>query len=189
MKKHQGFTLLELIVVMFIMAILVGVMAPSINFSSDTDRVEKASQRFKAIFDLASEYAMLNNYELGLIFKDDNYRFVAFDGQRWIDFTAERYFEPSEHDEDIELELELEGLAWAEENLLNEVTFEVEEDDNNEDKEMLSPQVFILSSGDITPFRVTFSVEPEFGGDPVYFQVTGDFTAPVTLDGPLEELP
>ena len=188
MKKHQGFTLLELIVVMFIMALLVGVMAPSFSLSSDTDRVEKASQRFKAIFDLASEYAMLNNHELGIIFKDDNYRFVAFDGQRWIDFTAERYFEPSEHEEDIELELELEGLEWSEGNLLNEVTFEVEEDDENEDKEMLSPQVFILSSGDITPFRLTFTIEPEFR-DPIHFQVTGDFTAPVKLEGPLEELP
>ena len=188
MKKHQGFTLLELIVVMFIMAILVGVMAPSINFGNDSDRIEKASNRFKAVFDLASEYAMLNNHELGVIFKDDNYRFVAFDGQRWIDFTAEQYFEPSDHEEDIELELELEGLIWAEGNLLNEVTFEVEEDDNDEDKEMLSPQVFILSSGDITPFRLTFTIEQEFG-DPVHFQVTGDFTAPVAIEGPLEELP
>lgn len=188
MKKHQGFTLLELVVVMFIMAILVGSLVPTINFGNDADRIEKASNRFKAIFDLASDYAMLNNYELGIIIKDDNYRFVAFDGQRWIDFTAESYFEPSDHDESIELALELEGLVWAEGNLLNEVTFEVEEDDENEDKELLSPQIFILSSGDITPFLLTFSIEDEVD-DPVYFQVKGDFTAPVTLDGPLEELP
>lgn len=188
MKKQQGFTLLELIIVMFVMAVVISLVAPSINFGSDSEKVEKASKRFKAVFDLASDYAMLNNYELGLIVKDNNYRFVAFDGQRWIDFTAERYFEESNHEEGIELELELEGLIWAEGNLLNEVTFDVEEEDDNEDKEMLSPQIFILSSGDITPFRLTFTIEKDLR-ESVHYQVTGDFTAPVALDGPLEELP
>jgi len=187
-NKTRGFTLLELMIVMVIMALMVGVIVPSINLGDDHDRVEKSAHRFKAVFDLASEYAMLNNFELGLILKDDNYRFVAYDGQRWADFAAERYFEASELDEDIELELELEGLLWAENNLLNEVTFEVDEDDNDEDKEMLSPQIFILSSGDITPFRITFSLERDFG-EMIYYQVTGDFAAPVEVEGPLEQLP
>ena len=188
MRKHQGFTLLELLVVMVIMALLAGIVVPNMSFGDDQDKIEKASQKFKAVFDLASEYAMLNNYELGLIVKDNNYRFVAFDGQRWIDFTAEHYFDASDHEEGIELELELEGLLWAEGNLLNEVTFDVEEDDDNEDKQMLSPQIFILSSGDITPFRLTFSIEKS-SGEEVHYQVSGDFTPPVTLEGPLERLP
>ena len=187
-KKTRGFTLLELMIVMVIMALMVGVIVPSISIGDDNEKVEKSAHRFKAVFDLASEYAMLNNFELGLILKDNNYRFVAYDGQRWIDFAAERYFEPSDHEEGVELELELEGLLWAENNLLNEVAFEVDEEDDNEDKEMLSPQIFILSSGDITPFRITFSFEKPFG-EMIYYQVTGDFAAPVEVDGPLEQLP
>jgi general secretion pathway protein H len=187
-KLKRGFTLLELMIVMVIMALLVGVMVPSINFGDEDDQVKEASMRFKAVFDLASEYAMLNNYELGIIIKDNNYRFVAYDGQRWSDFAAEKYFEPPEQDEELELELELEGLVWAENSLLNSVTFEVDEEDDDDSKEMLSPQIFILSSGDITPFRLTFSKEKNFG-EVVYYQVTGDFATPVTLEGPLDQLP
>jgi general secretion pathway protein H len=80
----------------------------------------------------------------------------------------------------------LEGLPWAENNLLNEVSFQVEEDDDD-DKELLSPQIFILSSGDITPFKLTFSFKPDFD-EPVYFEVTGDFTAPITVNGPLDSI-
>jgi general secretion pathway protein H len=187
-RKNSGFTLLELMIVIVLIGLFTTVVIPSITWGGSEEKVEKASHRFKAVFDLASDYAMINNFELGLIIKDNNYRFVAFDGQRWVDFAAEKYFEPSDLEEELELELELEGLLWAENNLLNEVTFEVEEDDDNEDKEMLSPQIFILSSGDITPFRLTFSLEQDFA-EPVYYQVTGDFTAPVTVDGPLDDLP
>lgn len=187
MKRNKGFTLLEVLLVIMVIGILAKIVVPNVTWGGTEDRVAEASRRFKAVFDMASEYAMLNNFELGLIIKENNYRFVVFDGQRWGDFQPEKYFEPSQHEEEMELELELEGLPWAENNLLNEVTFEVEEDDEDEDKELLSPQIFILSSGDITPFRVTFSIKPDFE-DAVHFQVTGDFAAPVTVEGPLDRI-
>jgi general secretion pathway protein H len=191
MKRNNGFTLLEIMLVIIVMGVLASIAVPNITWGSKEDKIAEESQRFKAIFDIASEYAMINNFELGLIIKDNNYRFVAFDGQRWGSFEPEKYFEASDLEKGFELELELEGLPWAENNLLNEVSFQVEEDDDNEEKEMLSPQVYILSSGDITPFRLTFTIEEEidFGSQAqVYYQVTGDFTAPLTVKGPLETL-
>lgn len=185
----SGFTLLELVIVMFVMAILVGIIAPSINFGGEREQIEEATKRFKGVFDLASEYAMLNHLELGVIIKENNYRFVAFDGERWQDFAPERYFEASEHDEQLELELELDGLPWAEGNLLNEVTFDVAEDDEDPDREMLSPQIFILSSGDITPFRLIFMWSSLQVDGSYYYQVIGEFTAPVMLEGPIEGMP
>lgn len=184
----RGFTLLEIMLVILMIGLLASVAVPNFDLGSDEDKLSKPARRFKAVFDLAAEQAMLNQYELGLIIKDDNYRFVAFDGQRWVTFQAEKYFAASEHKEGIELELELEGLPWGEDNLLNEVTFEVEEDDEDEDKELLSPQIFILSSGDVTPFRLTFSYKPDFA-DTIYFQVSTEFTAPVKIEGPLDRLP
>lgn len=185
-KRNNGFTLLEVMLVILIIGVMAKLVVPSITWGSDEDRLADSSRRFKAVFDMASDYAMVNNYELGLIIKDNDYRFVAFDGQRWADFAQEKYFEPSRHEEGVELTLELEGLPWAENNLLNEVSFQVEEDDDD-DKELLSPQIFILSSGDITPFKLTFSFKPDFD-EPVYFEVTGDFTAPITVNGPLDSI-
>lgn len=187
MKKNTGFTLLEVMLVILMIGLLAGVVTPNFDLGNDEDKAAKPARKFKAIFDLAGDYAMLNQYELGLIIKDNNYRFVAFDGQRWVDFQAEKYFAASDHEEGLDLALELDGLPWAEDNLLNEVSLQVE-DDEDDDKELLSPQIFILSSGDITPFRLSFSYKPEYG-DPVHFQVTGDFTTPLAIEGPLEELP
>lgn len=187
-KRAKGFTLLEVLLVVLLIGMMARIVVPSVSWGGDEERLQQSAERFKAVFDLASEFAMLNNTELGVIFKDNNYRFVSFDGTKWVDFSPEQYFEPSDLEEGVELELELEGLEWAEHNLLSEVTFEVEEDDDNDSKEMLSPQVFILSSGDITPFRLTFSYKPDFA-DTIYFQVSGEFTTPVTLTGPLDGLP
>lgn len=187
MKKNTGFTLLEVMLVILMIGLLAGVVTPNFDLGSAEDKVKKPARRFKAVFDLASEYAMLNQYELGIIIKDNNYRFVAFDGQRWADFQAEKFLEMSEIDENVDLSLELDGLPWAENNLLNEVNFQDEEDEED-GKELLSPQIFILSSGDITPFRLTFTYKSDYE-DPIYFQVTGDFAAPLTIEGPLEALP
>ena len=188
MKQNKGFTLLELMLVILVIGVMARIVVPSITWGSDEDRLSDTTNRFKAVFDLASEYAMINNYELGLIIKDNDYKFVAFNGTVWASFAQEEYFQPSKHEEGIELELELDGLPWAENNLLNEVTFQQESEDDDDDKEMLSPQIYILSSGDITPFRLTFTFEREFE-DPIYFQAVGDFAAPIKVEGPLDELP
>jgi general secretion pathway protein H len=187
MKQNKGFTLLELMLVILVIGVMARIVVPSITWGSDEDKISKSANRFKAVFDLASEFAMINNYELGLIIKDNDYKFVAFNGTAWANFAQEEYFKPSKHEEGVELKLELDGLPWAENNLLNEVTFQQESDDD-EDKEMLSPQIYILSSGDITPFRLTFTFERDFE-DPVHFQAIGDFTAPIKIEGPLDELP
>ena len=201
MKRQSGFTLLEIMLVILVIGLLAGVAAPNFSLSEPEDRVAEPARRFKAVFDMAADYAMLNQYELGIIIKDNNYRFVAFDGERWVDFQGEKIFTASDHEEGIQLDLELEGLPWAEENLVSEASFQTEEDeqDEDDDTERLSPQLFILSSGDITPFRLTFSLDTNYGDsyfnnrdftdDIIYFQVTGDFTTPVTIEGPMEQLP
>ena len=187
MKRNQGFTLLEVLLVIMIIGLLAKIVVPSVAWGGAEERIEKAAKRFKVVFDLASEFAMINNAELGVILKDNNYRFVTFDGTRWVNFQPEKYFEPSDHEEGFELELELEGLPWAENNLLGEVTFNVEEEDDDDGKEMLSPQIFVLSSGDITPFRLTFSFKPDIGEDTIVYKVWGEFTVPTTIEGPFFE--
>lgn len=48
------------------------------------------------------------------------------------------------------------------------------------------PQVYILSSGDITPFRAEFSMADTFDLDtPVEFHVVGEYTTPLAIAGPL----
>ncbi len=222
-KANKGFTLLELILVIALIGILISVVAFSFDGDSRDKVIEQQAKRFHAVVNMAAEHAMLNQVELGLIFEDNEYRFVAFDGQRWRPVSGQKYLEPLPFDEFIDMTLELEGLEWAEDNILNTVSFQSDEDEDedsfssggkgdskggsrgddeddeesareqdeeesDEDRKKLTPQIFLLSSGDITPFLITLVTELESGQE-VYYQIKGEFSAPVSIEGPLDELP
>lgn len=98
----------------------------------------------------------------------------------------QKIFEDKEFSEGIELKLELEGLEWSEDNLLGSVSWSDEElDDDGEEK--LTPQIFILSSGDLTPFLIDVSIDVEDEKETTYFRLKGNFTFPVELIGPSED--
>jgi general secretion pathway protein H len=86
--KQCGFTLIELMVVIM----LVGIMATMVQFNASGKRPEdvlqQESARFAAIFEVASEYGMLNNIELGLMVKKDSYQFLGYDGTRWAEIPV-----------------------------------------------------------------------------------------------------
>ena len=85
--KQRGFTLIEVMVVV----VLIGLMASLVqfNFSGNNpeDKLAYESARFAAIFEVAAEYGMLNNIELGLIVKKDNYQCLAYDGTQWTEIA------------------------------------------------------------------------------------------------------
>ena len=48
-------------------------------------------------------------------------------------------------------------------------------------------QIFIFSSGEITPFSITLAYEPEFGNElAAYYRIDGQDSTPVTSEGPLD---
>jgi general secretion pathway protein H len=60
-----------------------------------------------------------------------------------------------------------------------------------EQEEKIIPQVYILSGGDITPFSVTFRLNDDFiysdDEEELAFRVTGIYTTPLTIEGPILE--
>ena len=75
--RQNGFTLIEVMVVI----VLVGLMVSVVQFSSSSDKAEEtlefSSKRFAGIFDIAAEYGMLNNVELGLMVDKNSYQFLG----------------------------------------------------------------------------------------------------------------
>lgn len=184
--KQQGFTLLEIMLVIALIAIISSSMRLGISFESEKDRKFREVQRMHAVINAAAEYAMLNQVELGLLIDNVSYKFLAFDGQKWRPMAGQEIFEEHEFTEGVELTLELEGLEWSEDNLLGSVSWSDEELDD-EDEEKLTPQIFILSSGDLTPFLIDVTIDTEDEETTTYFQLKGNFTFPVELIGPSED--
>ncbi|TWX55232.1 type II secretion system minor pseudopilin GspH [Colwellia hornerae] len=198
----NGFTLIEVMLVI----VLVGLMVSVVQFSASGDKAEEtlelSSKRFAGVFNIAAEYGMLNNIELGLVIGKKGYQFLGYDGITWSDISDNELFSRYQLPEGVELILQLDDLPIDEPQLFDTASFnelqaankdnDVDEEadtddaDNNIEKKILIPQIYILSGGEITPFSLRFQfIKNNYTEAKLYFKATGLYTTPITVEGPL----
>lgn len=200
-QQQRGFTLLEIMIVLFFIGLSVTYVMFNAFGANPKDKLEEQARRFQVIFEMASDFAVLNQQQLGLRVekRTNEYGFMLLDDQQnWQPLDLEPIFAAHQLPEPFALELNMDDLPWLEEdNLFDDELFDEDfslsdegvEIGNEADKKPPPPQVLILSSGDLTPFSLTFIFEPDFGDEePVYFQINGKETTPLERVGPLESL-
>ncbi len=144
-KKHRqrGFSLLELIVVIAIMATVTGVIIPRINFGGDKKQIQTEATRLAELFRRASDESIFKSAELGILFTDSDYQFLKLEGGnregKWVQFES-NMFRKREWPDGFEVELQVAGVP-----VVLEASEEVEFD------EKTRPQVMVLSNGEIMP--------------------------------------
>ncbi len=193
--KHRGFTLIELMVVVLVVGLMASLVQFNVSGKGADDSLEYESARFAAIFEVAAEYGMLNNIELGLVVKKDNYQFVAYDGTQWTEIPEQDWQANVTLPKDIELSLELDDLPIEEPMLFDTNTFKDKDEDDfsllskEEREKKIIPQVYILSGGDLSPFSVTFRLTEELAyiedAEDLAYRVTGLYSVPLTIEGPV----
>ncbi|WP_166114517.1 type II secretion system minor pseudopilin GspH [Pseudoalteromonas sp. Z9A5] len=181
-SKSKGFSLIEILVVLVIIAFATKMVVYSLEGGAE-DALDTQALRLHTTINMASEFAILNQVELGVQVDNNIFEFLVFDGEKWITFDREELFEPIEFDERFKLTLNLEDLAWAADNLLEQSNWRElmsggDEDSLLELRELKIPQVLILSSGEVSAFQLTLELKEQ--SEPVYF-IEGEFTAPVNL--------
>ncbi|MFQ3189087.1 MAG: general secretion pathway protein H [Paraglaciecola sp.] len=197
--KYAGFTLLEVMLVLLIMGLATGAVVLSYSGENGEDLLKKQTQRLQVVFNMASDFAVLNQRQLGLRVEDDkkSYYFMYQDQeQEWQKLELDTTFSEHQLPDMFSLELFLTDLPWEiEDSLFGSGVFDEElsvSDDgveigNEEEKKLAPPQIFIFSSGEITPFSITLAYEPEFSNElPTYFRVNGKDSTPLTTEGPLD---
>jgi general secretion pathway protein H len=196
--KYAGFTLLEVMLVLLIMGLATGAVVLSYSGENGQDLLKKQTQRLQVVFNMASDFAVLNQRQLGLRVDDANnsYYFMYQDEeQEWQKLELDTTFAEHPLPDLFSMELFLTDLPWETEgSLFSSGVFDEElsvsndgvEIGNEEEKKLDPPQIFIFSSGEITPFSLTLAFEPEFSNEPpTYFRVNGQDSTPVTIEGPL----
>ncbi|HAJ91960.1 MAG TPA: type II secretion system protein GspH [Gammaproteobacteria bacterium] len=152
--RSAGFTLLELMVVLVLIGIIFSFAVLSLRGTDISDLMEQETRRLATLLELASDEAILQGEELAVNFEDDGYEFLVLQGNSWQssidDGLLKAYSMPAE----VELRLEVEGEPPELNKFAAQEDGDSEEDE--EEEEDLTPQVFILSSGEMTPFTVTF---------------------------------
>ncbi len=168
-RTSRGFTLLELLVVMVIVGILVSLLTLSVGLLGEDGALRREAERLEALVQIAGEETMLHGFEMGLRFYRRAYEFSIYrdETDEWIPLGDDRLFRRRDIPEALELDLELEG---------RDVLLEFEADENTEYR----PQVFIMSSGDITPFNLKF--REAFSSDGYQVLIKADGSAEIKHD-------
>jgi len=188
-SRQAGFTLIEVMLVIVVIGMMVA--AVQLNFANNKPEktLEQEALRFAGVFNLAAEYGLLNNVELGLVVKDGSYEFVGYDGVSWTSIPENEMLASYKMPEELTIALNFDDLEPDPEALVSRDLFEPEEDSlsETEEEEKIIPQVYILSGGDITPFKASFLFADEYLLEQDFaFVVEGKYTTPLTVSGPVE---
>jgi len=152
-RSVAGFTLLELMVVIVIIAILAGFVSVNLNIRNTPKTIREEAQRLGLLMQLASEQSVYSRAQLGIRFHPEDYEFyfLATDesgAQTWQVLEDER-LRFRESIEELEFQVDISGVPVVLEPLDEELAGLPE---NSE----LRPHVMFLSNGEIIP---DFSIE------------------------------
>lgn len=155
LRKANGFTLIEILVVVIIIATITGIALLSINLIGDDRELATERKRLATLIELAQDEAMMQGREFGLELMTSTYRFVEFDPftTRWSEVVGDEMFRTRQMPQDVELELYVEDKRIVLENEPQSI----EESDENEPSltaKTYAPHIFLFSSGESTAFEI-----------------------------------
>jgi general secretion pathway protein H len=150
--QSQGFTLIELMVVVFIIGLVTS--AAIITFGGDRrdTELDKEAERINALLDYAREQAELQTRDYGIRINDHAYSFVVFDviQNQWRTSDEDDALREREFPEGMIPSVVLEGRP-----IVLDVKKKAIED--------FKPQIMIFANGDLSSFEIT--LQREGGGD------------------------
>ena len=181
-SQQTGFTLLEVILVILLSGLLVSAVVVNFSWDNRDDKLEQEAHRFQQLFHYAAETALMRQQEWGVVIKPNGYEFLVYqpEDDKWLPVETPASMAWHELAAGQELKLELDGLPWQEDSLLGELNWDtdaLEAEQRQADDVAVLPHIFILSSGEITPFQLIVQDESE---RPFwYVEVRGEFTIPL----------
>ena len=146
--RSKGFTLVEILVVVVIIAIMVSLAVLSIGVTGRDSQLDEESRRIEGLVGLLHERALLEGREFGLRIEPFAYEFVVYETRRdrWMPFDEEHEFRRRNLPKGVSFQLELDSQIVVIKPIDRKLA---------SDAAPPGPQLAIAASGEGTPFRLT----------------------------------
>ena len=146
--RSKGFTLVEILVVVVIMAIVISLAILSVGTTGRDTQLDEETRRIEGLVGMLHERALLEGRDFGLRIEPAAYEFVVYDPfrDRWMPLDQEQEFRHRDLPKGLSFQLQLDSQ-----------TVVIKPFDRNlpSDQPPPAPQVAIAASGEGTPFRLT----------------------------------
>lgn len=205
MRRQQGFTLLEIMVVVVIMGFAMAGAVIKITTNSPVDTVEKEAQRFYQLINLLQEEAWMTGNTYGLIVEQEKYSFYKLERNQgtslsessvstsddedaapesmWVPIEGDSFFKEKKLPEDVFANLKIEP---KEDSLFPWDSIFDKEPGEVDDSEVLTPQIFYSAAGEPhTIYNVTFMIRTDTRD--ISYIVKSAFDGYLEIEGPLYE--
>ncbi len=178
---QQGFTLLELMAVIFIAGIMASLIMMSVGGNSERE-FRRDANRLQQALNMAADEAQFNGQDLGFWLAPDgsSYSFYTFDNKAlaWTAYDKQgftSYKLPTRYAMDVSLLGEPVDLAALYKKTYKLNNFKAEKFD----EAPIQPLLVFFSDGNYSAFRLRLS-NPNING--VYYNLEGDGLGSITLD-------
>lgn len=165
--KQRGFTLAEVIMVVFILVVATGFLLLRTNLATPTRSADRLARQLYAYFKVVREQAILQPAVLGVLLTDTSYAVLSLqeiEPSSWEPLQKNaRFWRPAPISQDISLTLRMNN---------QQVAIPLELSPN------LKPQIYFMPSGEISDFELFI----EQRGKPQGYRLSGNFAGQITLD-------
>ena len=146
--RSKGFTLVEILVVVVIMAIVISFAILAVGTSGRDTQLDEESRRIEGLIGLLHERALLEGRDFGVRIEPAAYEFVVYDSRRdrWMTFDQEHEFRHRELPKGVSFQLQLDSQT---------VVIKPIDRRMSSNTAPPAPQLAIAASGEGTPFRLT----------------------------------
>jgi general secretion pathway protein H len=148
----RGFTLVELAIVAFIIALMAAVAIVAIGSERRDEELVKEAERLDALFDYVREQAELQTRDYGLLVSRTGYTFVVFDviADQWRPAGEDDALRERQFPEGIQPTVVVEGRT---------IVLDKKRDDDSKKKSLqdFTPQLMMFANGDLTSFEMTLA--------------------------------
>jgi general secretion pathway protein H len=154
-RGQVGFTLVEILVVIFIVATVVSIATLSIGVVGDDDELEIERRRLASLIETVQDEAMLQGREFGIEFMTSAYRFVEFDPltRQWAEVPGDELYRLRPLPEGLEFVLYVDDKLIELETNPSQLA-DPDEEITRSSARPYAPHLFVFASGESTAFEI-----------------------------------